>query len=530
MPRFIIEARDIAYNRIGLVENYVSFEGIIRHNAVGSWSLTVPGGTPEVGYLQPGNGVIVRIDGQDDVAFSGPITKIARQWSDSDQGPGSVTVSGVTDEQLLFERVTYPIPANDLDHQTDDRHITLSNVGTLMEILVRENCGPDARPERIYPELDVADGVLIGGPASVSTRFDVLGEKIQELANSQGLAFRVRQGNNGERLLFDMFTPEDKSDLIFGRQYGNLQAYDYDLEAPTATRVIFAAQGEGKDRYFQDAVYDPWLVETWDDRDPRITYSASVEKTPNTEAYRGTYSELDVLGRTMTFNLTGTGFRLYGRHQSTFAHTNNITIDGVGPSFFNTTGPENTPRVMLYEHDGLTYGAHNISIDATYGFWLDYIEIIDDRILADWRRNSERFYDRRDIPVAWNAAHTSLVDPGELDGGGIPLPADPAVYGPLLDQATLEAWDENGPKGSLSMTPIDTEAVKYGRDYQVGDIVTVDIDGTLFTEILREVRLSDGSDGPRITPTIGDTQASSTPTLYRTVRRLWSKVRKLEAQ
>jgi hypothetical protein len=160
---------------------------------------------------------------------------------------------------------------------------------------------------------------------------------------------------------------------------------------------------------------------------------------------------------------------------------------------------------------------------------LDYIEILDERTIADWRRNSERFYDRRDIPVSWDFAHTNLIDPGNVVDG-VPQPADPAIYRPILDQATLEAWDENGPKASLSLSPIDTQAVRYGRDYRVGDIVTVDVNGVLFSEVLREVRLSDGDDGPRITPTIGDSQASSTPNLYKTVRQLWTKVRRLEAR
>lgn len=521
MPRFIIEARNVLYQRIGLVENYTSFEAIIRHNAVGSWSLTIPGGTPEVGYLQPNNGIIVRIDGQDEIAFSGPVTKVSRNWDETDQGAGSVTVSGVTDEQLIFDRVTYPIPENDLDNQTDDRNIVISSAGTLMEYLVDRNCGPSARPERIYSELDISFNPTLGGPASVSTRFEVLGEKVAEIANSQGLGFRVKQGLN-ERLLFETFQPQDKTDLTFGRQYGNLQAYSYDIEAPTATRVIFACQGEGKDRYFQSSDFVDGAGARWDDRDPRITYTNFTQPT-DVDAYRSTITWIDWFTGEMEFTFTGTGFRIYGEHEDTPAWQNWMKIDNNPREVAWMSVPPDIPQSLLYERNGLPRGEHTILIESIYGLGVDYIVILDERE-QEWERNSERFYDRRDIPVSWNAAHTELIDPST---GG---PADPGVYGPILDQAALEAWDENGSKGSLSMTPIDTEVIKYGRDYKVGDIVTVDIDGTQFTDVLREVRLSDGDDGPRITPTIGDSQASSTPTLYRTVRRLWSKVRKLEAQ
>jgi hypothetical protein len=527
MPRFIIEARDTTYKRIGPVENYTNFEAIIRHNAVGTWSLTIPGSAPEIANLQPGNGIIVRIEGQDGIAFSGPISKISHNWGESDQGAGSVTVSGLTDDQLLFERVTYPVPANDLDGQTSDRTILVSNAGTLMELLVLENCGMDARPERQYPQLDVGNGSQIGGPSTVSTRFDVLGEVLQELANSNAVGFNVRQTDD-DRLLFDMFIPQDKSNLVFGREFGNLQAYSYDIEAPTATRAIFACQGEGRDRYLEDAEFNPYLAETLDDRSERIIYTSGASDGSDPDCYRGTFTIM--LNADADLRFTGTGVRVYGQ-ASMDPWINNFAIvdGGDAVEIEEPTEPPGTPRVLLFEVSNLLYGEHTLKIATVSGLFLDYVEILDERTIADWRRNSERFYDRRDIPVAWNTAHTSLIDPSNVVDG-VPQDADPAVYRPLLDQATLEAWDENGPKASLSLSPIDTVAVKYGRDYRVGDIVTVDVNGLLFSEVLREVRLSDGDDGPRITPTIGDSQASSTPNLYRTVRQLWTKVRRLEAR
>lgn len=530
MSKFLIEARDVTYQRVGPVENYTNFEAILRYNAVGSWSLTIPGNSPDVNYLQPGGGIIARIDGQDEVAFSGPITKISRRWDEGDQGAGSVTVSGVTDDQLLFERVTYPRPDKGLDEQTDDRYILVSNAGTLMELLVSENCGPDALPHRQYPELDIANGSSFGGPAIVSTRFDVVGEKLQEIANTQRIGFRVRQ-NDENRLDFEMFMPRDKSELVFGRQYGNLQAYSYDIEAPTATRLVFACQGEGKDRYFADATYDSFLVERIDDRDSRIVYNAdfgSIDRLDSPEAYRATITEFYYADAELTF--TGTGVRVYGQNSGASAMNGFYQLDtGAGEAI---QIPANAPPRTLYlELNNLPYGQHHLLLGSTHqGLVIDYIDVLDERVVGDWRRKSERFYDRRDIPVAWNAAHDELINPGETDSGGNPLPADPNIYIPMLDQATNEAWEENGPKASLSMSPIDTESIQYGRDYRIGDTVTVDIDGGTFTEVLREVRLSDGDDGPRISPTIGDSQASTTPTLYKTVRHLWSKVRRLEAQ
>lgn len=525
MSKFIIEARDIAYQRLGLVENYTNFEAIIRYNAVGTWTFTVPAHAPEVELLTTGGGIVVRVEGQDEVAFSGPITKISRTWGEGEEGLGTVVVSGVTDEQILFERVTYPVPTAGLDGQTNDRYIVISNAGTLMELLVLENCGIDALPDRQYPELDVMPGTGLGAPATVSTRFDVLGEKIQEIANASGLGFRVRQGDDN-RLKFEMFTPQDKSDLIFGREYGNLLAYAYDIEAPTATRLIFACQGEGKDRYFTGRKFDPYLVETVDDRDSRIIFNGGRTLVSDSDAFRGTLTEIENADAHLDF--FGTGVRVYGQNDTGDILDNFYSIDGVADQL--DIPPDLPPRSLLLEVNNLPFGKHRLTLAAAEGITFDYFEILDERNVGDWRRRSERFYDRRDIPVAWNADHDELIDPGETDSGGIPLPADPSVYVPMLDQATLEAWEENGPKASLRMSPIDTESIRYGRDYRVGDVVTVEIDGTSFADVLREVRLSDGDEGPRIVPLLGDSQATSTPSIYKTVRRLWSKVRRLEAQ
>lgn len=529
MPRFILEARDQLYNRVGLVENYMSFEAILRLNAPGSWTLTIPAGAPEVAVLKQGCGLIAHIEGQEDVAFSGPITSISYQWDASAQGAGTVTVSGVTDEQLLWERLAYPIPDKGLDEQTDDRWILLGNAQVLMESLVRDNCGSTALEHRRYPELDFAPSdEPLGTFASVSTRFDILGEKLKELADSQGLAFQIRQNKDDDRLVFRVFQPEDKRDLVFSKTLGNLQGFSYDIASPSATRVVFACQGEGKFRYFHDVDFSTGVVSRWDDRDSRLTYTGNWVQQEDPDAYSGTLTRSSVLGDDFTLTFSGTGIRLYGMREDNPSASGSYSIDGGPVTTFPLTGvPPETPRQLLLELTGLPRTTHQFAFEAVYWVWIDYIEIIDEELQSggEWAHRGERFYDRRDIPVAWNSTHTSLIDPSNNNA-----PANASVYLPLIEQATLEAWDDVGARSSLSMTPIDTELAMYGRDYRLGDIVTVDINGQQVTDILREVRLSDGDEGPRVTPTIGDPQATSTPGLYTTIRRLWSRMRKLEAQ
>ncbi|MEU4579982.1 siphovirus ReqiPepy6 Gp37-like family protein [Nonomuraea sp. NPDC023979] len=403
MPKFFVEARDAFYTRVGVVEQYTSLDVISRFNAVGSWSLTVPADSSEAAILQPGGGIIVWIDGVSWPVMSGSITAVAHAWSADQPGRGQVTYSGVSDEWLLWSRITLPVPANEIGNQTADRYSFSGPAAAALRELVAVNAGPQARPDRIIPNLDVP-AVFFGRPVDIGTRFDVLGVKLAEVAESAGIGWRLRQGAS-DRVTFQPYTPlvHDDGEVVFSASAGTLASYSYRLTAPAANRIVLAAQGEGRNRWLQQ--YD----------DP-------------------------------------------------------------------ATAPH------------------------------------------EWFRTPvERFADRRDIPVA-RGANGSPVDPDNTA-----LPADPQALA-QLDQAAAEVIAESQALAELSVTPIDTDTQRYGVHYQVGDVVTVDVHGRIITDVLREVRLTDGADGPRVQPVVGTTGASATPGLYRDVRRIWNSIRKLEAR
>lgn len=402
MPKFFIEARDAFLKRIGVVEQYTSVQVISRFNNVGSWTLTVPADSREAELLNPGCGIIVWVEGVPYPVMSGPVSSITHSWSADQSGAGQIVYTGVSDETLLWSRVTLPVPGAAINAQTADRYSVSGTASLALAELVDVNAGPNARADRVIPQLEVSS-VAIGAPVAVSTRFDVLGAKLEEVAASVGIGWRLRQGLS-EALLFEPFLPRvhDAGEVTFSPAAGNLASYRYKLSAPTATRAVVAAQGEGRDR---------WLA----------------------------------------------------------------------------------------EYD---------SADAS----------------EDWARTPiERFVDRRDIPVA-RGASGSPVDPDDTS-----QPADPQALAEL-DQGAAEALAESRELGELSVTPIDTNHFRYGVNYSVGDVVTVDIRGNLITDVLREVRLSDGDEGPRVTPVIGTDGATSTPGIYREIRRIWNSIRKLEAR
>lgn len=100
-----------------------------------------------------------------------------------------------------------------------------------------------------------------------------------------------------------------------------------------------------------------------------------------------------------------------------------------------------------------------------------------------------------------------------------------------LEQQRAETLDELQAKTALSIEPIDTDAVTYGRDYNLGDRVTVVIDGVAVQDVVREVLLTVTADaGEVLRPVLGTPGASSpqVPDLFDSVRRTARRVSFLE--
>lgn len=74
----------------------------------------------------------------------------------------------------------------------------------------------------------------------------------------------------------------------------------------------------------------------------------------------------------------------------------------------------------------------------------------------------------------------------------------------VLEQSRVEALLELQATTALSISPIDTDAVAYGRDYRLGDRVTAVIDGETIQDVIREVMLTVTPDrGEEFTPVVG---------------------------
>ncbi|MFJ9900246.1 siphovirus ReqiPepy6 Gp37-like family protein [Streptomyces sp. NPDC091280] len=152
---------------------------------------------------------------------------------------------------------------------------------------------------------------------------------------------------------------------------------------------------------------------------------------------------------------------------------------------------------------------------------------IDSDSEAEWGLQIEQFLDRRDLPIK--------ADPTT----GLPIKADLSVTDDafttakqaVLDAAT-EALTTGAKNGNFQLYPIDTPHIKFGRDYFVGDLVTVSVDGTEYTDIVREVSITvdQGGQTQTVSPSIGEQGSSNPLNLYKTVFDMREKLRRLEAR
>ncbi|MFB6950172.1 siphovirus ReqiPepy6 Gp37-like family protein [Streptomyces niveus] len=103
--------------------------------------------------------------------------------------------------------------------------------------------------------------------------------------------------------------------------------------------------------------------------------------------------------------------------------------------------------------------------------------------------------------------------------------------GELTDAGRLELGNDN-PQASLATVTVDTEDLRAGRDYGLGDLVTVELPtGLEVIDLVRTIRLEVTPDGGElVTTVIGDSDKTTTTATVRTIRDLARRLGRLEAR
>ncbi|MER7208533.1 hypothetical protein ABT340_15790 [Streptosporangium sp. NPDC000239] len=466
---------------VGEADAHTKFEALARHNAIGSWSLTIPAGHIQSRMFTPGRGIVVFQDGLAEPLFSGPIRQIKKTWDAENAGAGSVEVVGVDDNCLLAERLAWPNPKADIHLATVFKYWKMNpvwpNVAEVLRNLFLDNAQglPFRRLERLFIPGPETTEALLGDDTSRSARirFDQPDQLVAALSAVYG--FRIRflwhpnpaavasngdSAASGPGILLKLEPISNLTNSVrFGVEFGNLRGYSYMTRAPEATRLVLGAQ----DR-------------TWREQEKQTTFNDSG------------------IGDGFTY----TSKEKHGPERW-YGYYSNTTFD---PEWWGD--PYRTPADRQH-----TLAWANAGYSA---------------IETEWGVTAERYRDKRDIPWMWTQVQ------GQPTGWAEDPPIWSSQYRLIQDEVEAFALD-SGPVASITIDPLETPATMYGRTYGLGDLIRVIIDGEVRDEVVREVRFSSTVEGgPLVSPTIGTFGSTESPYLYTAIRALWDRVHGVETR
>lgn len=256
-PVWTLYLRDATLARQGQIEEYASFETVLRYNDVSTWTLELDARhalVPQI--IQPGAGILLVRGGT--VVMSGPWTRLDGR---ADGNHEVLTVTGASDEVLLREAQASPVPsASSPPYSAQEHDVRTGIASTVLRQYVDANAGPGAVSTRRKLGLTIGTDTLVGSTVTGRARWQVLLTLLQDLATSGGVGFRVVQVDQGRE--FQVYQPQDKSSLVkFSTALGTLSEFSHTTNRPTATYVYVAGGGEGTARVVRERASSQYA--TW---------------------------------------------------------------------------------------------------------------------------------------------------------------------------------------------------------------------------------------------------------------------------
>jgi hypothetical protein len=201
--------------------------------------------------------------------------------------------------------------------------------------------------------------------------------------------------------------------------------------------------------------------------------------------------------------------------------------------------PNNTPALgkgVRFSRENGNLTSYNYTLAAPKSTWMLFG--LDTETANKPETQHLYIADKRSDPdvVDWNMSAESYKDSSsvslyKLDANNKPIvnaQGKKTVDTDSINTAVAAEWLNDAPLGGLTVTPIDTQGCRFGIHYWLGDLVTVVENDVETTSVLREVHLSDDSNGPVIQSTIGDSTATETPALYKEIRKIWRALKKTQ--
>ncbi|QLE71114.1 hypothetical protein FGW37_05410 [Streptomyces rectiverticillatus] len=484
---------------IGEIDTWMKLDLVIRLNQQGSWQLLIKAGTPQAELLDRGGGIAVYQDDVPEPIFSGQIETIQKYWTNQQHpGEGSLYIGGKCDNAIPYgylalpavsgagtDRMT-PLPIKDQWRGQDKRTVGFS-AGQALWTEADMAWGSRALPGRKRPEVDVGRNPSVPDPIGKDVggtlRYDNLGTLFESWCKDRDTGYRLLWNPNSKRIELRVFKPRDLSkEIRFSPDLGNLREFIWTLSGPRTTRAIIACQGEGSDRYVSQKI-DAEGETQW-----RYVRETFVDRR-DIPLKTGKDGQAELVVK---------------------KNSDGSEELGTGPD-----GNEWTPELAK---------AKAASAEAA-----KQLEEAN-RKLQEATTDEEKRKATAAVTAATTRAAAASVQLVQATESAKHVAVDHFLK--AVDDAATAALREGEKNGNFQIYPVNTTQVQFGRDYFVGDIVTVAVDGEEYADVVREVNISieDGGRTETVTPKIGQQGIGDPLNLYRTVWEMREKLRKMEAR
>lgn len=249
---------DSAYQRKGAVTPEAT-EWLGVWNGAGSLTFTVLADSPRIAALTaPGARVVATLNrpgfAAPKVLISGPVME--RRGIGMTEIPERIFT--VADDARIFDEIVcWPVPGAAITAQgTADYHVVSGPAETVLRTLVSANA-----PRQGVP-VDVAASAGLGPTMTAKVRMHLLSDKIIPRISSLGLGVKVQQDPDEAVRRLLTWIPTTHTKVLTEESGIVLPGAEFAIQAPSATRVIVGAGGEGTARVFREIVDAP-LEAAW---------------------------------------------------------------------------------------------------------------------------------------------------------------------------------------------------------------------------------------------------------------------------
>lgn len=373
----LVQYCDNNINPIGMIQ-WATIQATLNYNAVGSWSILAPYSAGLWNAMMAGD-LIVLVNWRNLFTFGGkcetptyqssvPGSTGATTAGGSFTGGRFITLAGADFLQPIASRLAYPDPTQAWNKQLQGNGDIVAGIPleTAIKYYVNRNIGtttiipqggkpatiPPAISSRQHPLLTVAADQGRGPAVSYQVNFNVSSLNLMDVVRAlitqaypnytPGQSMGVRVNLSGTKLSFDVYLPQNKTNVSFSESLGNLTSILFSLTDPTCTNAC--VRGTAVNQFIEVAgnSVTPWnRIEVFQDGQSDDT-NKNLTTLASNMLVDGTF------GPTMTATVTDTPYTIYGRDYSlgdmvTIEVIPGVTYTDIVSSVSLTADPSQTP-------------------------------------------------------------------------------------------------------------------------------------------------------------------------------------------